>query len=77
MNTFRTGLLLAALTGLCALAGEFVAVGDAEEGVIVLPVRVLPAERYRRCTQPPAPAPQLNLPGLTPQNVTVVKRLVP
>ena len=57
---------LAALTGLCALAGEFVAVGDPEEGVIVLPVRVLPAERYRRCTQPPAPAPQLNLPGLTP-----------
>jgi predicted nuclease with RNAse H fold len=57
---------LAAVTGLFALAGEFVAAGDPEEGAIVLPVRALPAEPYRRCAQPPAPAPQLNLPGLTP-----------
>jgi predicted nuclease with RNAse H fold len=57
---------LAALTGLFALRGEFVAVGDPDEGVIVLPTRTLPTEPYRRCTQPPAPAPQLTLPGLSP-----------
>jgi predicted nuclease with RNAse H fold len=57
---------LCALTGLFALAGEFVGVGDPEEGVIVLPTRARPAEAYRRCTQPPAPAPQLRLPGLSP-----------
>jgi hypothetical protein len=32
---------LAALTGLLALEGEFVAVGDPDEGVIVLPCRTL------------------------------------
>ena len=57
---------LAALTGLFALAGESVAVGDPDEGVIVLPGRTLPAHPYRRCTQPPAPASQLTLPGLSP-----------
>ena len=57
---------LAALTGLCALGGEYCAVGDPDEGVIVLPTRELPPEPYRRCAQTPSPAPQLNLPGLTP-----------
>jgi predicted nuclease with RNAse H fold len=57
---------LAALTGVFALAGEYVGVGDPEEGVIVLPTRALPAQRYRRCAQPPAPRPQLSLPGLAP-----------
>ncbi|HVR69316.1 MAG TPA: DUF429 domain-containing protein [Vicinamibacteria bacterium] len=57
---------LAALTGLYALRGEFVATGDPEEGVIVLPIRALPPHPYRRCTQPPAAAPQLTLPGLSP-----------
>jgi hypothetical protein len=32
----------------------------------VLPARTLPPHPYRRCTQPPAPAPQLTLPGLSP-----------
>lgn len=57
---------LAALTALRALRGEFTAVGDPEEGVIVLPSRALPPHPFRRCTQPPAPAPQLTLPGLSP-----------
>ena len=57
---------LAALTGLCALGGDFVAVGEPEEGVIVLPARRLPDDSFKRCTQPPAPAPQLTLPGLAP-----------
>jgi predicted nuclease with RNAse H fold len=57
---------LAALTGLFALRGEFVAAGEPEEGVIVLPLSALPARPYRRCTQPPAPRPQLTLPGLSP-----------
>jgi predicted nuclease with RNAse H fold len=57
---------LAALTGLYALCDESVAVGDPDEGLIVLPARALPPHPYRRCTQPPAPAPQLTLPGLSP-----------
>jgi predicted nuclease with RNAse H fold len=57
---------LAAVTGRHALRGECLAVGEPEEGVIVLPTRTLPPHPYRRCTQPPAPAPQLNLPGLSP-----------
>jgi predicted nuclease with RNAse H fold len=40
---------LAALTGLLALRGELSAVGDAVDGLIVLPVHVLPAVPYRRC----------------------------
>lgn len=44
---------LAALTGLRALDGEFTAVGDPVEGVVVLPVRTLPPSRYRR---PPTPS---------------------
>jgi predicted nuclease with RNAse H fold len=57
---------LAALTGLFALAGEYAALGEPDEGVIVLPARSLPPRPYRRCTQPPAPVPQLTLPGLSP-----------
>jgi predicted nuclease with RNAse H fold len=57
---------LAAVTGLFALRGECVAIGDPDEGVIVLPAAALPPHPYRRCTQPPAPAPQLTLPGLSP-----------
>jgi predicted nuclease with RNAse H fold len=57
---------LAAVTGLLALRGEYLAVGEPDEGVIVLPTRTLPPHPYRRCTQPPAPAPQLTLPGLSP-----------
>jgi predicted nuclease with RNAse H fold len=38
---------LAAVTGIAALRGEFVAVGDPDEGVIVLPIAALPADRYR------------------------------
>jgi predicted nuclease with RNAse H fold len=56
---------LAALTGLLALAGEFVGVGDPEEGVIVVPVRELPATPYRRRHDAP-PAAQLRLPRLSP-----------
>jgi predicted nuclease with RNAse H fold len=37
---------LAAVTGMAALRGEFVAVGDPAEGVIVLPTPVLPSGRY-------------------------------
>lgn len=37
---------LAALTTLRVLAGEFVAVGDPEEGVIAIPVRELPAKAW-------------------------------
>jgi len=57
---------LAALTGLFALHGRFTALGDPREGVIVLPVRTLPAAPYRRSTVPPKLDPQLHLPGLTP-----------
>jgi predicted nuclease with RNAse H fold len=39
---------LAALTGLRALAGDSCALGDPNEGVIVLPARTLPARPYRR-----------------------------
>jgi predicted nuclease with RNAse H fold len=39
---------LAALTGLLALEGELSAVGDPDEGVVVLPVRPLPAAPLRR-----------------------------
>src|SRR5204862_6685005 len=42
---------LAALTGLLALRGRCTALGDPKEGVIVLPVSVLPARPYRRCAQ--------------------------
>jgi predicted RNase H-like nuclease len=57
---------LAALTGLFALSGEFAALGDPEEGVIVVPSRHLPETVYRRCAHPSPPEPQLRLPGLSP-----------
>jgi predicted nuclease with RNAse H fold len=57
---------LAAVTGLYALRGECVSLGEPDEGVIVLPTRALPTHPYRRCTHPPPPAPQLTLPGLSP-----------
>lgn len=39
---------LAALTGFLALRGRFCAVGDPQEGVIVLPIPSLPERRYTR-----------------------------
>jgi predicted nuclease with RNAse H fold len=56
---------LAAITGLLALRGEFVALGDPEEGTIVLPDRTLPERPYPR-SRPQANDDQLNLPGLSP-----------
>jgi predicted nuclease with RNAse H fold len=43
---------LAALTGLCALAGQCFAPGDPREGVIVLPAASLPPPPYARCRDP-------------------------
>jgi predicted nuclease with RNAse H fold len=57
---------LAALTGLFALRGEFAALGDPDEGVIVLPCAAIPAAPYRRCAPEDAPEPQPRLPGLSP-----------
>ena len=57
---------LAALTGLLALRGQFTAVGDPDEGVILLPVSSLPQNPYRRCPTPQGPVAQLRLPGQTP-----------
>jgi predicted nuclease with RNAse H fold len=50
---------LAAVTGLHALRGTATAVGDPDEGVIVLPTAELPSTRYPRRPEPataPAPA---------------------
>jgi predicted nuclease with RNAse H fold len=44
---------LAALTGLFALEGRFIAPGDPREGQIVLPAAALPASPYRRGPRPP------------------------
>ncbi|MFN2589194.1 MAG: DUF429 domain-containing protein [Actinomycetota bacterium] len=44
----QTDAALAALTGVLALEGTFIAPGDPADGVIVLPARSLPTERYRR-----------------------------
>jgi predicted RNase H-like nuclease len=57
---------LAALTGLYAAAGRTTALGDPNEGVIVLPARRLPAPPYRRCSLPPRVDPQARLPGMSP-----------
>jgi hypothetical protein len=57
---------LAALTGLLALRGDFTAVGEPDEGVIVVPVRPVPTAPYRRAEEPPRRDPQLALPGLSP-----------
>jgi predicted nuclease with RNAse H fold len=56
---------LAALTGLFALRGEFVALGDPDEGAIVVPARELPGRPYPR-GGPLGADEQLNLPGLSP-----------
>jgi hypothetical protein len=46
---------LAALTGLEALDGNYCAVGDPREGVIVLPARQLPSGRYQAGPNPGVP----------------------
>jgi predicted nuclease with RNAse H fold len=56
---------LAALTGLLALGRDRTALGDPVEGVIVLPVRTLPARPYSRC-RAPSPDGHPRLPGTTP-----------
>lgn len=56
---------LAALTGLLALRGEFTALGDPEEGMIVVPDRKLPARPYPRGRRVGS-TDQLNLPGQNP-----------
>jgi predicted nuclease with RNAse H fold len=55
---------LAALTGLLALQGAACAVGDPEEGVIVLPLPALPETAYRRERRHPDPQVQPSFPGL-------------
>jgi hypothetical protein len=57
---------LAALSGLQALRGQFVAVGDPDEGSILLPIAALPPAPYRRCPKPQRVQAQLRLPGETP-----------
>jgi predicted nuclease with RNAse H fold len=57
---------LAAVTGLEALRGRFAAVGEPDEGVIVLPVRILPTIRFRRCPEPTEQEAQPRLPGTSP-----------
>jgi predicted nuclease with RNAse H fold len=48
---------LAAVTGLYGLRGKATAVGDPDEGVIVLATAEVPGTRYQRCAEP-ATAPQ-------------------
>jgi predicted nuclease with RNAse H fold len=48
---------LAAVTGLHALRGMAAAVGDPDEGVIVLPAVEMPTTRYQRRARPAATAP--------------------
>ena len=50
---------LAALTGIRALSREFMALGDPEEGVIVLPAAKLPEGRFPRAASAPAASPPL------------------
>jgi predicted nuclease with RNAse H fold len=57
---------LAALTGLLAANGEFIAPGDPDEGVIVLPVRSLPEKAYGRPSPKAGAVSQTHLPGLSP-----------
>jgi predicted nuclease with RNAse H fold len=57
---------LAALTGLLALGGGFSAVGEPDEGVIVVPVRPLPSAPYHVCARATAADAQLSLPGEAP-----------
>jgi predicted nuclease with RNAse H fold len=55
---------LAALTGVLALEGECTAIGDPTEGVILLPVRTLPAARLERRASTIAPRPAASLGGV-------------
>ncbi|HEX2029850.1 MAG TPA: DUF429 domain-containing protein [Actinomycetota bacterium] len=64
-STDQIDAALAALTGLMALAGRSSALGDPTEGVIVLPVRTLPAGPFRRCRAAEEDG-QPRLPGLSP-----------
>jgi predicted nuclease with RNAse H fold len=57
---------LAALTGLLATGRQRTALGDPVEGVIVLPVRTLPARPYRRCPPARTDHGQVRLPGTAP-----------
>lgn len=57
---------LAALTGLLALQRRFTAVGDPEDGVIVVPVQPLPPAPYRVCAPATVAESQLSLPGESP-----------
>jgi predicted nuclease with RNAse H fold len=57
---------LAALTGLLATGRQRTALGDPVEGVIVLPVRTLPARPYRRCLPARTDHGQVRLPGTAP-----------
>lgn len=65
-NLDQVDAALAALTGHEALRGRFTAVGDPAEGLIVVPVRILPTIRFRRCPEPAAAEAQPRLPGLSP-----------
>ncbi len=57
---------LAALTGILALRGSFIAPGDPDEGLIVLPVIDLPTRPYPRAAREILPEPQPALPGFRP-----------
>lgn len=57
---------LAALTGIMALEGEFVAVGRLGEGVIVVPVRVLPSAPLVRSASRQDLPPITTVEGVTP-----------
>jgi predicted nuclease with RNAse H fold len=57
---------LAALTGLLAANGAFIAPGDPDEGVIVLPVRSLPEKAFGRPFPKALAESQAHLPGLNP-----------
>jgi predicted nuclease with RNAse H fold len=52
VTTDQVDAALAALTGLLALKGTGTALGDPNEGMIVLPTRTLPARPYHRCQSP-------------------------
>jgi predicted nuclease with RNAse H fold len=63
-TTDQIDAALAALTGIRALAGRMSALGDPEEGVIVLPSNRLPAQPYRRA-EPAMSSPLALIPSRT------------
>jgi predicted nuclease with RNAse H fold len=65
-STDQVDAALAALTGLLAANGAFVAPGDPAEGVIVLPVKSLPDKAFRRPFPKALVDSQAHLPGLNP-----------